>query len=345
MKFAVTPELATLLKTIRTQNSVSSKDLAEEVERSPSYISKLESGVIKTVPKELLTKILLYISDGEDFFEDCLPGAVRVLDTFMEPERWIHQLWLLQYDLMDRPVTVSAEMSKDMNRRLEELKISPSLYTELVNENYDSAMPSSDPANVVLLKPSNEGERLLVKVKVDQSDVRSILSGTATKTNYITANCLVYMLMRLNEYGVVRSRLSAKQASRVLEMTSAYLGQYDLHTLTGFSHQLASREFIERQRAAAWPLAVSDNRTLQGVLERYEDAMNHDAVNTQIVLSGFLDTWNWDPGFTMKLLSIPFKELEGLSFRNKQQLLDEIRELIDRYASLSDYEKKMETYD
>ena len=49
MKFYITSELALLIKTLRTQNKIPSKELADRIGKSNSYISKLESGDVKNI--------------------------------------------------------------------------------------------------------------------------------------------------------------------------------------------------------------------------------------------------------------------------------------------------------
>ena len=98
MKFTVTPELATLIRTIRTQRGISSKELAEGIGRSPSYVTKLEKGDVRTIRKEELTSVLSYIAEGEDFFEDKMPQILRTFSSIASPEEMIRQGWLIQYD-------------------------------------------------------------------------------------------------------------------------------------------------------------------------------------------------------------------------------------------------------
>lgn len=46
-----------------------------------------------------------------------------------------------------------------------------------------------------------------------------------------------------------------------------------------------------------------------------------------------------------KLISLPFSELEGLSYSNKRQLLLKIEDLIQSYKDLPIEQKRWETYD
>ena len=56
----VTPELTEILRSIRLQNKIQAKLLAEHIGKSPAYISKLESGNIQTIDTRELYMILQY---------------------------------------------------------------------------------------------------------------------------------------------------------------------------------------------------------------------------------------------------------------------------------------------
>ena len=74
----VTPELTEILRSIRLQNKIQAKLLAEHIGKSPAYISKLESGNIQTIDTRELYMILQYISGGE---ENTAQLAERIYST------------------------------------------------------------------------------------------------------------------------------------------------------------------------------------------------------------------------------------------------------------------------
>lgn len=344
MKFTVTPELAILLKTVRTQNGISSKDLAGAIEKSPSYVSKLEAGSVKTIQKDLLTSIITFITGGGDFFEECLPGMIKTLRTFLEPERAMSQTWLLQYDIVDRPIAVPAEFVGDLSARLSDTGTTVQELVDLINANPDSEMSESFPENVVLTLPYEEGQRLLVRIAVEPERIDRLLSGADLITNHLTANVLAFTVLRLQEYGADRTKMKPDKAAEVLRDTATLMGQYDVHSLTGFSHMLSSDTFIERQTPMAWPALTVEDDTVMEAIRFFNEAMEHDAINTRKALDSLLEALNWDPGFTMKLMSLPFSELEGLSFQNKRKLLEELEAVLEKYNAMSDFEKRFETY-
>ena len=344
MKFSVTPELAILLKTVRTQNGISAKDLAAAIHKSPSYISKLESGDVKHIKEEILTDIFSFITEGDDFYEECLPAVVKTLNSFIAPEKVLDQLWLLQYDIVERPVPVPPEMMKDLSERIEGLGMTSREVADFLNLNVDSEMSGEFPGNTIISLPYEEGNRLLVRLQQPPEDIEALLSGEKRMSNHLVLNGLVFTVMRLLEYGRTPVKMPPDIAVKVLSATSTFMGQYNVHSLTGYSHMLSSEEFTKRQEVMAWPFSSEDNSTLNEALEFFREAMDHDALNTKKALDAFLDALSWDPAFMMKVMSLPFQDLEGLSFQNKKKLLEELSAVVEKYNSMSDFEKRLETY-
>ena len=71
-KVIMTPELSEVIREFRLLNKISSKEVAAAIERSPSYVSKIESCGIKAIANDEFTQILNVImpdcsSDQERF--------------------------------------------------------------------------------------------------------------------------------------------------------------------------------------------------------------------------------------------------------------------------------------
>lgn len=340
MKFDVTPELSTLLKTIRMQNNISAKNLASGLGKSPSYISKLEGGDVKTIREEHLTAILEYISEGSDFYEDILPNAVRVLYSFIEPARLVDQVWLMQYDVVSRQVTVPEGMADDILAHLKEKGITVGELAEVVNANIDSEMSASFLPNEIVSLDYEGQTRLLIRADFSKKELEQVLSKKNLTTSYFCVYCMAHSMFRMLHFPGVNKKLPPEDAALLLRLVAAYMEQWNLHSLVGFSHMLSSDEFIRRQA----PLASAGTSAIDHIAEIFREASAHDAVLTAKQLNTFYDTLSWDTAFAMKLIGISFSELEGLSYHNKKKLLEEIQTLITRFDHMSEFEKKLENY-
>ena len=90
----VTQELADTLRSIRIQNKIQAKLLANHINKSPAYISKLENGNIQTIDNNELYDILkLIIGDAGNYDEiaERIYASLKFKYTKKEIEE---QVWL-----------------------------------------------------------------------------------------------------------------------------------------------------------------------------------------------------------------------------------------------------------
>ncbi len=340
MKFSVTPELALLLKTMSAQCPLPAKTVAEQLGKSPSYVSKLENGEVKSIQKDVLAHMLTILSGEEDFFEGVLPAAMKVLHSFLDPQRLVNQVWLLQFDIVERKVAVPSSMAEDINRNLTEVKTSLKDLVRLTNSNIDSELTAAFPANEVACIDYEGTPRFVVRVEVAENDVVRAFKSETPILSYSALHDLVFNMFRLLNYPDMVGKMPPEQAKTVLRCTSSYMDQFNIHSLTGFSHLLSSEEFITRQE----PLSLTTPRIVGRISEELEELSQHDQIGTTRQLNTFFETLSWDSAFALKLMSIPFSDLGEMGFRAKRALLEEIQALVDKYDQLPESEKRREEY-
>lgn len=340
MKFLVTPELAKLIKTLRVHNGMSAKELAEHMGKSPSYVSKLEGGDVRFIEQDNLTEVLSFTAGGRDFYEETLPAAVKLLQGTMDGSRLVDQVWLMQYDVVERPVRVPGDMARDIAANLDKMGASPADLVELVNANIDSQMSPSFPANEMIAVDYDGKRRMLARVEIAQDTVDQVLSTRDFVVGYFMLYNIVHALFRMQHFPGVQTKLPPDDAAKVLRCAAAYMGRWGIHSLIGYSHFVSSDEFIAYQR----PLATSEAGVVERIAAQLKEIAAHDSLHAINQLNTFHETIDWDPAFALKVMGIPFALLDDLSFTNKRKLLDEIQALVDRYDRMSDFERKMENY-
>ena len=74
-KFPLTIEMADTLRELRLQNKIASKEITAALGRSPSYISKIEGGAIKSISEEELDIITEAIELG--FIQELFKELVK----------------------------------------------------------------------------------------------------------------------------------------------------------------------------------------------------------------------------------------------------------------------------
>lgn len=340
MKFAVTPELASLLKTLRARNGVSSKDVAQHLGKSPSYLSKLEGGMVQAIQQDTLKDMLIFISGDADFYDVVLPDVANLLLASIESTRLVDQVWFMQFDVIERPVQVPTEMAADIELNLNSMHISPAQLGQFINANIDSEMTSAFPANQLIAMDYDGKQRLLVRPELSELAIEQVIQGKAPQTSYFILYSIVHSMFRLQRYGNVETKLPPAEAISVLESASEYMQHWDVHSLIGFSRMLASDEFIQQQL----PLATNKSGVVERIANTLGQIVDRDSVNAIGELNVFRDTLEWDPAFALKILGLPFADLGTMSFSNKRKLIEDIQKLIDQYDQMDEFARKIENY-
>ncbi|MBQ6621910.1 MAG: transcriptional regulator [Mogibacterium sp.] len=345
MKFTVTPELATLIRTIRTQRGISSKELAEGIGRSPSYVTKLEKGDVRTIRKEELTSVLSYITEGEDFFEDKMPQILRTFSSIASPEEMIRQGWLIQYDSYERPITVPEELCADLAERMETLGISAERLAEIINANEDvpDNVREQLPVNEVVMMDYPKGQLFRLKASVQPEQIDALVTQKDRVTNYGTLYSILFILIKLERFGEI-GFMDPPKAKEVLMETGRYLAYHNVYSLTKYGQVLASGEFQSQQMVVLNTFESVNSNTVSGILEIFRMMGEADRMGAMEATDTFLANLEWDPAFMMKLMSLRFDRLGQMSYTNKKKLLQEITALVERYDGMPELQKRMESY-
>lgn len=343
MKFKVTPELALLLKTLQNQGNSSARDLAAHVSKSPSYISKLENGDVKMIQKDALTQILLYLTESTNFYEEALPKILRTLQSFMDPKQMADQIWLLQYDVMERPVKLPEKLREDIRSKMQKLQLPAELLAEAVNTESEPQAMFLEAADEVVGYHYKDTSVIRMKQSLSVEELNAILSGEKEITNYAIIFSIAFQLTKYEKYRDI-AHVEPEQAKVVLRDTRIYLEYYEIHSLTGYGHMISSEEFLGKQEALINSFDSVNAEIIDGIITSFHASSRHDVLKTTQLLDNLRQNLQWDLAFTMKILGIPFSSLEDMSYSNKKKLLDEIAELVQQYADLPDSEKKIENY-
>lgn len=351
MRFEVTPILAEGIRMSRIQNGIASKDVAAILYRSPTYISKLERGDIKTIDVEELTAILHYVIRGDGEKELTLSEKLEILVSNLAPrydEKEIErELWLENYDWVicehlvppELPATIATEMN-EKHINAEALSVAINSNAELLHELRDS---ESMPFNQWKGYFENGKLNHFIKLRVSQRDITDFLEGKRYKSNYLLAFVIVRFLRWMVDYPEDKC-ISDTRNHELYEYTVHFLDMYNFSSNSDKRRQKRNTEkeaVLEKMRGGNVTITnemgefPQQSRTIQQKnIESLSTSLNRLSINLE-----------WDEAFMRKLISLPFSELEGLSYSNKRQLLSEIENLIQAYKALPIEQKSWETYD
>lgn len=343
MKFDITPELSLLIKTLRTQNNIPSKALAKSIGRSPSYLTKVESGKVKMIKAEVLYALFDGLCQGDQFYPDKFNTVVKVLSQIAEPERFFQQKWMLQMDVFDRPVTMPLEMAADVVKRLDTLGYSITDLADIMNSNRDLYGAAELPVNEIVMVESGEGSIFRIRFFIRPEKLENLLEQRDLKTNYETCYNIGFTLAKLEKFGNV-GHIEPEKAREVLAEVDAYLASYELYSMSRYGHVLASSEFQSKQRLLLDTFNTASSRSVNGIIDMFNQVAEIDKVTAARSIDRMRDNMEWDPAFMLNLIAIPFSELKEMSYSNRKEMLAELRSVYETFLNMPEGEKKLEKY-
>lgn len=351
-KYDVTNELAEIIKSTRIQNHISAKSVAEHIGKSQSYMSKLEKGDIKSINESELTAIFKYIfnsdEDFQNFLNTTLSQILKTLDLRFTDEEINEQLWFCNYDTVLRLIPIPEVLIDDLNSRIGNLDLSIKELCSRINAN-EGIHPKVTNTDKY---PFNEWQALVVnhqvefsfiKMKVDQSNIEGILNKSCNSSNYVTMQAIVYYLLKIENYGD-KVDISSAENDNLMVKTIDYLNYnrfYSLSEKRRIRKQAKSKTELDNLLSSF----DKDNIVLiNDIISAFKIYSELNIAETNEFLRGFVSNLKWDNAFMMNLISMDFFKMTNLSFSLKKSMLSEIREIVEKYNTIPDEQKNIETY-
>lgn len=340
-KYTVTPEMLFVLKTLRLRSGLSSKDLAARIDRSPSYLSKLEKGSIRKLSYEEFRLILENILPSEPDPASRLSAVVKTFLSFYTRESLCSQIWLLDADIVKRDIPVPASLVSLMNEKLELIGAGPLWLEDNVNANRDSFLnPGVTPNEVLILDV--DGRKLpFMRIWLEAGTVPGILRGDITVSRYYIIQSMLFAILKRELYG--EKSLAMEEGERLLRECERLLTENGVVSCTDYLRLIAdsdmgNEEFLEDIFSE---MSVSGVKKIVSYLEA---ASAHDMVGASQTFDSLEKNLSWDLGFMMKLMGIKYYELRDASYSLKKQFFAELERLLERYCSVGGIDRTIEKY-
>lgn len=311
----LTPDIGMALKNFRIENKVTAKSITEKFEKAPSYVSKLENGDIKKIDGELLIQICNFISGSDDgllLFLNRLSQSYRDFDTESK-------IIVMNIDdlLLDHPVTTN--FVTEISNYLTSKGLTVNQLVDGINANEDiSKMEgfNSFPENI-WYSPTHDIDNVVIKLNIPLSYIEDLLNEKITTIHSVIAEAILYSLYKLGK-----------------EEKAHFMAYSKLHL-----HHLLSTRRISRGDEGG-----NEKRYKLADLEPdTADAFNNVASKLKLVtavtkeygakrIKQISDNINEDLSFSFAYMSIDIVELEKKDKKIKQQFLDEVRALAEKYS-------------
>lgn len=320
-KLCLTNEIASYLKDVRLKTKISAKAMAEHINKSPAYITKMEKGEIQSIDLDLLFSYLsmCYGNDETKIAEslDYIYQTFKVSVYSSEEEKQNREAYE-NFDKVKRKIPLSDEFKTDILYRIEQSGFDLKQIVDKINKNDD--VPELK--NRTDVKPNtwycyNGVSSILLKF--DYDDIYNILNSPNTSCNYITVQAILYTIGRLNG-------LAPPQAMADAYQTMTKFKFYSVSERHKFLNQdeYSTKEDIEN---------VKKIKHLLSILTALSD-QNVSLTNNQI--DKIINNLQMDIGFAFTFMSLDLSKLKNSTRGTKKEFLLEVKKLIDNYAEKSD---------
>lgn len=345
-KVIVDKQLADTLKTMRQERSMPARQLAEEWGKSPSYVSKLENGTIKSIEQEELIQCLRIIVGNtlDDSYIDELFKTVSYKYSQKEIE---DLLWLYNFESVYRRIPVPKDIVMDINMQMSKNSITLEQLIDKINGNeFLPAALNADkqsPTNIWIRYKDDSEEGTYIKMCLSIDKVQAILERKADISNYVTLLAVVLYLFRIIDYPYVDT-LTTEQGDALNRKARKFLEEHKIYTLTR-KKQLLEEAETEEQINEKLSKYDGDNRhIINAVIEGLVFYSDFDVASANEEISSFTKNLHWDSPFIMQIAGMPFYQLKDCSFRVKKQILAKIEGVFEEYMGMPEKERRMEEY-
>ena len=191
-KIQITPEIGLLLRLFRIAKDVQSKTLADKLNKSASYFTKLEQGLIKSIDTNTFVSICNQISDSERGVENFLYAAREIkISSNGSTREFKAETELSLRNINDCVVarTVPFELRKLLLDRLDKYNISFNALIAQINQNentFNVTNYDTLPTNQWILVDSNnltfENQLSIFKKHIQADYLTAILNGSQNTT-------------------------------------------------------------------------------------------------------------------------------------------------------------------
>lgn len=345
-KLPLTIEMADTIRELRLQNKIASKDITAALGRSPSYISKIESGSIKSISEEEFDIILTMI------LPECLSPQER-LDKLVEyqvkkygfdiREDWV---WFQNLDTVYRLIPIPSELVSEINSLLVENGITIERLVERINGNEE--LCEEDRNNESLpynewFERSDSNSRMSIKMLLEKEEVELILNGKTEACNYVTMQAIIHYLFKIKLYPEDYS-LADTELQLIQREWEPILDRHKFFTLSRKEMLLSQTRSKNQAKSILNEFDIENQEILNQLLKFIKMATDMDVLSTNKSLKQFVSNLEWDYNFMMRVVGFSFSSIENCSFSNKLQMLKEIREIVTKYQEMPEEQRSVEVY-
>lgn len=343
----VTQELADTLRSIRIQNKIQAKLLANHINKSPAYISKLENGNIQTIDNNELYDILKFIIGDAGNYDEIAERIYASLKFKYTKKEIEEQVWFTNFDTVERSIPIPNSLIEDLNNKITQNDISIQRLLERINANEalddDEINDPNIPYNQWYHQKKLGDSAQSIKILMTESQLCNILDGKTDVTAYVFIFCIAFYILKIESFGD-NIHLSNDENKELMSHTTDYLNSHKFLSIAAKDQLLSERQNREEIEDILSTFDLENIEIVNEIISGFRFASECNIKKTNYELKKFSENMKWDLGFMMRILSLDFKALDNTSISNRRVLITEIEKLIEKYQQLPDEQNQIETY-
>lgn len=351
-KIKFNESLGLQLKEFRTQHQIKGKDIASLIGKSPAYVSKLEKGQIRQIEKKELVKITNFISQSEDGY-NLFCEKIAEKANLQELE---HSTLLLNFDLMERRLPVNGDVINIIKNKMIEVGVSADDLSMYINQNEDlgSDFFREHKIDVTTIEknvwiPYQEADSIeythrFIVLEYNEQRIEDFLNGKIRKCEYMFPYAMLYHLLKVQykRQGEVFGDSLIDKCKIETEEILSNNKFYSLSVRARFSSQSTSEEEYKKLLSK---FDVDNMEYVSEIIDGIEFLSKYDIdyTNSKLknIVSNFKET---DLSFSLAFMAISLKSMKDLQPSLKREFLNEVTEVVNKYASMAVSNENIEKY-
>ena len=345
-KYLIDSSFGETIKTARVQNNIPAKVLAEHINKSPAYITKLEHGDIKSIDIDTFNSILSCIfgnAKDQNEIVNKLYESLNIKYTNTEIEK---ALWFQNFSTVSCRIPISKELIEYINGLINSNDISREYLLLRINSNESLSDEEKQDKSIeenqwYIDKSDNKSQ--CIKLNLKESYFNSILDCKKNKAPYVYILSILYYINKIIKYNET-IKISTDENKKLMHETIDTLNQFKFYSITEKEKALYNNKTNDDISNILNSFDIENKELINHIISALQIYSDIDVKQINEYLIEYNNTINWDLGFAVRILGLPFSKMDKVSFSSKKKLLNEIEQLIDKYSSTDDLIDKIEVY-
>lgn len=334
-RIELTEELSNALKKARNEKGINAAELAENIDKSVAFISKLENNNAKYVDVDILVKIFRYLlGHDQENFEKYINNLLEKATMTFTHDEIKKQQWIMVFDLEYRNIPIPDSLVEFIKNKLTELNLTPEqiIYELNRNEELTDINIINKKRNSLIFEKNQDVSYIIFDLDINL--LTNILNGNIKEINYITMEGIIRALYKLE--GLKIKDIANKA---VLTLTE--------HKFYSLSEKRRVVRMKKRDSELETVLTEHDKvniNIVNSILNHIKMLSDWKISYTNEKLKNLDESFKIDPPFILSIVGCEFSKLQNLKTEDKRRFIFDLIALIDKYSKLPIETEQFEEY-